>query len=124
MAQPICVLYIPYDLIFDAYEDANATWRYLDFTEQVEYLADIIDLTIREEMHTEATYLHNLHQTRIAVKELLDGPDVDIDRIIRSVRANKGKISNKIIEEFPQLADPTLATKIVLAIKTALHLES
>ena len=31
-------------------------------------------------------------------KEVLDGPDTDIDRIIRPIRNSHGKISNKILQ--------------------------
>ena len=104
-----------YNLMFDAYDDANATWRYLDLTAHVEYLYAIIDLTIQNEMRQEASYLCSLRQARTAVKELLDGPDMDIDRIICLIRDNNGAISNKLKEEFSQLTDIKLSDDIVLA---------
>ncbi len=107
---------VPYNLMFDAYDDANLTWRYLDLTDHVEYLANIIDLTIEQEMRQEASYLRGLRQVREQVKELLDGPDADIDRIIRSVRDNNGQVSNKLRGEFPLLNDEKLAGNIVLVI--------
>ncbi|MDO8953500.1 MAG: Fic family protein [Gammaproteobacteria bacterium] len=110
---------IHYNLIFNAYEDANLTWRYLDLTDHVEYLANIIDLTIEHEMRQEAAYLHSLRQARESIKELLDGPDADIDRIIRSIRENNGQISNKLKQEFPQLNESELSSNIVLAINAA-----
>ncbi len=113
---------IRYNFIFDAYDDANATWRYLDLTAHVEYLYAIIDLTIQNEMRQEASYLCSLRQARTAVKELLDGPDMDIDRIICSIRDNNGAISNKLKQEFPQLTDTKLSNNIVLAISAALNL--
>jgi hypothetical protein len=107
---------VRYNLIFDAYEDANLTWRYLDLTDHVEYLANIIDLTIEQEMRQEASYLRNFRQVREHVKEFLDGPDADIDRIIRSIRENNGQVSNKLREEFSQLNDAKLAGNIILVI--------
>jgi Fic/DOC family len=114
---------VHYNLMFDAYDDANAAWRYLDLTAHVEYLAEIVDLTIKDEMRQEASYLHNFHQARAAVKEILDGPDVEIDRIIRSIHDNNGKISNKLREEFPQLGDSKLSDSIIFAINKALKSE-
>jgi hypothetical protein len=110
---------VRYNLVFDAYQDANYVWRYLDLTDHVEYLAHIVDLTIEHEMRKEATYLRNLRQARNQVKEFLDGPDVDIDRIIRSVRDNAYVLSNKLKHEFPQLNDDVLAAKIIHAIQAA-----
>jgi hypothetical protein len=110
---------VHYDLVFDAYEDANLTWRYLDLTDQVEYLFQIIDLTIEHEMREEASYLVKLHRARQQVKEYLEGPDADIDRIIRSLRDNKGQVSQILKKEFPQLSDAKLANDIVLAINDA-----
>ena len=64
-------------------------------------------------MRKEATYLRSLRQARNQIKELLEGPDVDIDRIIRSIRDNAYVMSNKLKHEFPQLNDNLLAEKIV-----------
>jgi hypothetical protein len=41
---------------------------------------------------------------------------VDIDRIIRSVRKNGGKVSAKLIKEFPALQDERLAADTAAAI--------
>ena len=108
---------VRYNFLFDAYQDANFVWRYLDLTDHVQYLAHIVDLTIEHEMRKEATYLRSLRQVRHQVKELLDGPDVDIDRIIRSIRDNAYAISNKLKHEFPQMNDNLLAEKIIEAIQ-------
>jgi hypothetical protein len=50
---------------------------------------------------------------------VIEGPDGDIDRIIRSVRENGGKVSNKLIKTFPSLADEALAAELTAAIQTA-----
>jgi hypothetical protein len=70
-------------------------------------------------MRKEAAYLRSLRQARNQVKELLDGPDVDIDRIIRSIRDNAYVMSNKLKREFPQLNDNLLAEQIVRTIQDA-----
>lgn len=104
---------IRYSLEFDAYDDALFAWRYPDLTNHVEYMADIIDITINREMRKQAAYFRSLSVARESVKELVDGPNPDIDRIIRSVRENGGVLSNKIKKEFPILADATLANSVV-----------
>lgn len=108
---------IRYNLDFDAYEEAQAAWRYLDLTEHVEYLAHIIHLTIDQEMRKEASTLRSLHAARSQIKEVIEGPDADIDRIIRSVRDNNGQLSNKLRKEFPLLDNPKTSSEVIRIVR-------
>lgn len=110
---------VRYNLQFDAYQDALPAWRYPDMTDHAEYLAQVVQLTIEQEMRKEAGYLRSLRLARERVKQVIEGPDGDIDRIIRSVRENGGTLSNKVVQEFPPLADQALADEVVAAILTA-----
>ena len=110
---------VRYNLQFDAYQDALPAWRYPDMTDHAEYLAQVVQLTIEQEMRKEAGYLRSLRLARERVKQVIEGPDGDIDRIIRSVRENGGTLSNKLVQEFPPLADQALADEVVAAILTA-----
>ena len=110
---------VRYNLQFDAYQDALPAWRYPDMTDHAEYLAQVVQLTIEQEMRKEAGYLRSLRLARERVKQVIEGPDGDIDRIIRSVRENGGTLSNKLVQEFPSLADQALADEVVAAILTA-----
>ena len=110
---------VHFNLQFDAYADALPAWRYPDMTDHVEYLADVVRITIEQEMRKEAGYLRNLPLARERVKQVIEGPDGDIDRIIRSVRENGGKVSNKLLKELPALADDGLAAEVVAAIQAA-----
>jgi len=110
---------VHFNLQFDAYQDALPAWRFPDMTDHVEYLAQVVRLTIEQEMRKEAGYLRSLRVARERVKEVIEGPDGDIDRIIRSVRESGGKVSNKLLKEFPALADESLAAETVAAIKEA-----
>lgn len=48
---------------------------------------------------------------RDRIKEVLDGPDTDIDRIIRAVLENGNQVPADLQTEYPQLRDPeTLKT--------------
>ncbi len=107
---------VRYNLQFDGYADALNAWRYPDLTDHVEYLADIVRATIEQEMRKEAGYLHNLRLARERVKQVIEGPDTDIDRIIRSVRDNGGKVSNTLAKEFPALADEVVAGELAAAL--------
>lgn len=110
---------VHYNLQFDAYRDALPAWRYPDMTDHVEYLAQVVQLTIEQEMRKEAGYLRSLRVARERIKQVIEGPDGDIDRIIRSVRENGGKVSSKLLKEFPALADETLANELMAAIQAA-----
>lgn len=101
---------------FSEYADARFAWAYPDLTAQSEYLAEVIRETIEIELRSEAGYLVDLRDTRARVKEVIEAPDVEIDRLIRSIRANEGQVSGKLRAEFPILDDETLASAIVAAI--------
>jgi hypothetical protein len=103
---------VEYDLQFDAYDDARAAWRYPDLTAHAEYLGDVVRATIEQEMRDEAGYLRALRAAREGIKNLLEGPDADIDRIIRAIRQNGGKVSGKLAKEFPSLEEAELADAI------------
>jgi len=100
------------NLEFDAETETLAVWRHPDLTEQVEYLAEVIYLTLTEEMPKEAQTIQQLRQTRLALKALIEGSDYALDRIIRAVREH-GQISNKLREEFPLLHQPALADQVI-----------
>lgn len=110
---------VHYNLQFDAYQDALPVWRYPDMTDHVEYLAEVVQTTIEQEMRKEAGYLRSLRVARERAKQVIEGPDGDIDRIIRSVRDNGGKLSNKLLKEFPALADKAIAGELVATIQAA-----
>jgi hypothetical protein len=108
---------VRYNLQFDAWQDALPAWRYPDLTDHVEYLGQVLRQTIEQEMHKEASQLRTLRNARDRVKQLIEGPDSDIDRIIRSVRENGGSLSHKLVKEFPRLLDGPLG----LAVAAAIH---
>ena len=105
---------------FDGYDDALPAWRYPDLTFHAQYLGNVIRLTIEQEMGKEAMVLQRFERARVAVKNHLEGPNPDVDRIIRSVKDNDWRLSNKLVAQFPQLSDPLLAGRVVAAIKDAL----
>lgn len=102
---------------FNAYDDAMPAWRYPDLTHQTEYIGEVVRLTIEVEMSKEASYLRDIELAREGVKNNLEGPNSDIDQIIRSVRENGWKVSNKLVKAFPPLADPALSEAIVAAVR-------
>lgn len=110
---------VAHNFEFSAWDDAAYAWRYLDLTDHVEYLADVIAVTLEQEMREEAGYLRAVRAARAGIKEWLEGPDTDIDRIIRSVRENGNQVSVKLRKEFPALNDAAVAGGIAAVIERA-----
>jgi len=110
---------VAWNLYFDAADDALPTWRYPDLTDHVAWLADVVQVTLEHELPKEAAVMRSWARARAQVKEVLEGPDHDIDRIVRSVREQGGKLSGKLRKEFVQLEDDALAAAVVEAVQSA-----
>jgi hypothetical protein len=108
---------VTYNLQFESYPDALHAWRYPDLTRHVSFLADALDLTIEQEMRSEAQYLQRHGAARTRLKTVIEGPDPALDRIIRSVRESRGTISGKLRVEYPILERPEIAEDVVRAIR-------
>lgn len=107
------------NFVFNGDAIARPVWRYMDLTRHVVYLADVLARTIREEMREESRYLRSHTQARAAIKDIVEMPDMQIDRIIRSVEANQGQLSNVLSKEMPFLAEPGIWESIVQAVVRA-----
>jgi Fic/DOC family len=108
---------VTYNLQFEGYQDALHTWRYPDLTRHVSFIADALDLTIEQEMRSEAQYLQRHGAARTRLKTIVEGPDPALDRIIRSVRESRGTISGKLRAEYPILERPEIAEDVVRAVR-------
>jgi hypothetical protein len=105
------------NLRFDDFENTAPAWRYIDMTAHAEYMARVIRQTIDKEMREEASLLRDHYQMREAIKAIIEGPDAQIDNIIRSVQQNKGIISNKLLKQYPALADQQRAAEVVAVVR-------
>jgi hypothetical protein len=108
---------VVYNLEFSRYQDALHTWRYPDLTQHVAFLANALELTIEQEMRGEAQYLQKHGAARMRLKNIVEGPDAALDRIIRSVRESRGIISGKLRHEYPILERPEIAEDVVQTIR-------
>jgi hypothetical protein len=104
------------NFVFKGEPIARPVWRYMDLTRHVIYLADVLARTIREDMREESRYMRSHARARVAIKDIVEMPDMQIDRIIRSVEANQGKLSNVLSKEIPLLAEPGIWEAIVQAV--------
>ena len=83
------------------------------------YLAGVLDRTIREDMRQESRYLRSHAQARSAIKDIIEMPDMQIDRVIRSVEANQGKLSNILAKEIPAFAEAGVWNAVCEAVENA-----
>lgn len=107
---------------FKSYQEALFAWKYPNLTLHVEYLGNVIRQTIEEEMHNEALYIRNIHRARLALKQIVEAPDVTLDRIIDSVWQNK-RLTNVIRKKYSKLDDDEKAESIVKAVLAAFRFD-
>ncbi|NDZ18740.1 cell filamentation protein Fic [Variovorax sp. WS11] len=107
------------NLVFDAYEDAKHAWRYPDLTEHVIYTAHLVAHTIRHELAEEARVLVRFRLAQQRIKGVLEAPDPDAVRMIRSIKENGWRVSGKLAKEYPLLDDKALALRVIEAVQSA-----
>lgn len=66
-----------------------------------------------------AQRLSRWNRARVLVKDVLDGPNTDIDRIIRAIRDNHWQVSNKLRADFPMIDSAGLESALIDAVKSA-----
>jgi hypothetical protein len=88
------------NLVFDGEKQANPIWSYPDLTKHIIYLAQLIEQVVNHDMREELLYLLHHEKAREAIKEIMEMPNDYADRLIRSVRQNEGKLTNKLVSEF------------------------
>jgi len=109
----------PSNFHFNDYEDARFAWRYPDLTEHVLYTARVVEYTVRTEMADEARVLVIFQQAQERLKDVLEMPDQDANRIIRSLKENGWQVSGKLKKQYPQLEDAGRSERIVEAVRSA-----
>ncbi len=119
-AQPTCYPDgISSNFVCQGAEAVLPAWRLPDLSRHVIYLAQLLQLTIREDMREESRYLRNHDRARRAIKEIIEMPDHQIDRVIRSAQVNHGQLSRVLTEEIPALVTPGIWELIRKAIQEA-----
>ncbi|MBK4770445.1 MAG: Fic family protein [Pantoea sp. Morm] len=107
------------NFIFSDYEDARFAWRYPDLTEHVLYTGRVIEHTVRTEMADEARVLVLFQRAQQQLKEVVEMPDHDASRIIRSLKENGWQVSGKLKKNFPLFEDDVTSQRIVEAVRSA-----
>jgi len=81
-------------------------FRYPDLTAQCEFLALMLDLTIKQTIPQELHFLQKFDQARAAIGEIVDMPDRKRESLLMRLYNNKGKLARKRREgEFAELTD-------------------
>lgn len=107
------------NFIFRGNDTARHAWRMLDLTGHVSYLANVLHRTIREDMREESRYLRSHALARASIKEIIEMPDMQIDRVIRSAQTNQGKLSHVLANEIPALQQEGIWDAVRLVIEQA-----
>lgn len=53
------------------------------------------------------------------IKDVMEMPDPDAARIIRSIKDHNWQVSGKLVREYPQLEDPLRSLRVVEAVQSA-----
>jgi hypothetical protein len=107
------------NFVFEAQDLARPTWRYPDLGPHVVYLSKVIARTLTEQMREESKYLRWHQRARSAIKEVVEMPDHQADRLLRSIEQNEGRLSNVLAKEMPVLAKPGVWEALVDAARQA-----
>lgn len=94
-------------------------WQTPDLTQHVIYLAQLLERTIREDMREESRYQRCHSMARDLIKEVVEMPDTQVDRVIRSFESNEGKLSNVLAREIPLLTQEGVWRDIEAAMRKA-----
>jgi hypothetical protein len=98
---------------FNGNEQLRPEWRYIDLGPHVTYLSNIVKRTLTEQMREQSRYLRNHGHARLALKEIVEMPDHQADRILRSIEQNNGDLSNALAKQMPILSEPGVWTEII-----------
>jgi DNA-directed RNA polymerase subunit F len=86
-------------------------------------MSNVIARTISEQMREESKYLRGHIQAREAIKEIVEMPDQQADRLLRSLEQNKGELSNVLAKEMPILTKPEVWKAITEVVAKAMQEE-
>jgi len=94
-------------------------WRYPDLGPHVVFLSRLIQRTLTEQMREQSQHLRNHVRARQALKEVVEMPDPQADRVLRSIEQNRGELSNALAKQMPVLKEPGVWASIIEAVTLA-----
>lgn len=108
---------------FDAYDEAGPAWRHPDLTEHAIYVARLIEHTIQTQMAEEAKILSSFRIASERMKEVIEVPNAQANRIIRSLKENDWMVTGKLRKECVWLEDEAIRVRLVEAVRSAFETE-
>ncbi len=120
--EPVQITYpdgVVSNFAFGGAEQAKPLWRYPDLGPHLVFLSNILGRTLTEQMREESRYLRRHTRARAALKEIVEMPDQQADRVLRSIEQNRGELSNVLAKEMPVLREPGMWSDIVEAVERA-----
>lgn len=112
------------NLAFLGADQARPLWRYPDLTPHAVFLSDVIVRTLTGQMRAQSRHLRNHARARNAIKEIVEMPDHQADRVLRSIEQNQSQLSHVLAKEMPVLADAGVWEAVVVAAGRALRGEA
>lgn len=87
-------------------EEIEGFFRYPDLTRQCEFLAQMLEKTIRQAVPQEIHFLQKFDRARSAIAEVVDLPDRKREQLLMRLQKNGGKLARKRREgEFSELTE-------------------
>jgi hypothetical protein len=94
-------------------------WRFPDLTEHALYTCRLIESTIVDQMAGEARVLRRFDTASRRLKAVIEMPDPDVTRVIRSLKENGWAASGKLLKEYPVFDDPSRQRQAIEAVRSA-----
>lgn len=107
------------NFVFQGDDLVRPAWRLPDLSAHVMYLAHLLAHTIQHDMREESRYMQAHGRARLAIKEVVEMPDVLADRVIRSIEANGAQLSGALSKEIPYLLNDGVWDEICEAVGKA-----
>src|SRR3546814_14755679 len=70
-------------------------------------------------MREQSRYLRNHGRARLALKEVVEMPDQQADRVLRSIEQNNGELSNALAKQMPILNELGVWAEIIEVVSQA-----
>ncbi|MEO6985997.1 MAG: Fic family protein [Paralcaligenes sp.] len=107
------------NFVFNGVDQVRPAWRYPDLGPHVVFLSKVIERTLTEQMREQSRYLRNHGRARQMLKEVVEMPDQQADRVLRSIEQNRGELSKVLAKQMPVLQEPGVWTAIIEAVTLA-----
>lgn len=105
------------DGVLSVKQATKVHYQFIDFTHQAEYIFECINHTIEQDFQDEIDFIIRYDRTKLAIQAIISMPDDKIDRLIRCVSQNNGKLGKKNRRRLFQELDDALVANIETVIK-------